>query len=419
MTTFLAFAFLGCGSPQPISVADGPDPAGWISQAALKPQDFAALTEGHRDGWIALHANDLDAALEAFPDGSVGKARAQWQLALYHRDMSRLTGLVNHRLFTTWKERTGLPKQSAAVSIAALAASCSVYSLDTWTLDAAANDFVHKLANEEPPYGLDEDHPIARRMRMHRKVVKNADAALLNKHAAEPVVVEQGTTFDRSFYDPCLHNTLATHWEAQAAATLGGDDWKAVGSLADKGLAGSLFAPWIDQDTLRAGVEAHSDPGLLGLKEDAHLPGNDDLAAARGEVRALDKELHQWRERLLAQAGDDGDALLTDLDLVGRYRQEWLVVRARQALMANRGGMALAYLEMARDVTTRGVGPANGPALLALTAEAQLRLGHTREALDSLQLLVEARPDATGAREHAGDLAVLQGLDRQGDSKEH
>jgi len=48
-----------------------------------------------------------------------------------------------------------------------------------------------------------------------------------------------------------------------------------------------------------------------------------------------------------------------------------------------------------------------------------MRLGRTREALDVLVLLEGGYPEVAPLKELVGDLAVLQGLDRQGDSKEN
>ena len=79
---------------------------------------------------------------------------------------------------------------------------------------------------------------------------------------------------------------------------------------------------------------------------------------------------------------------------------------------------ASTLLEVARDHGVRAPGPENSPSLFALIALARLRLGYTREALDALHALVAYHPEVKGIIEAAGDLAVLQGIDRQGDSKE-
>jgi len=122
---------------------------------------------------------------------------------------------------------------------------------------------------------------------------------------------------------------------------------------------------------------------------------------------------------LLAVASDDGAALITEIGLIERLRAEVLVARARRDLRAGHPHRALATLSLARDVTSREIGPSNGLSLIALLAEANLSAGRAREALDALQILTAARPEARGAQELVGDLSVLRGLDRQGDSKEH
>jgi hypothetical protein len=191
-------------------------------------------------------------------------------------------------------------------------------------------------------------------------------------------------------------------------------------------LAGRIFAPWPTADDLTTEMSTATSPGTVG----AHSPtlrklglgtntsASDDADTAREEVRLLDAGLDTWRTELVAEATDEGRGLLDDLGLLERFRQEWLVTRARAALESDHPHQALAYLDLARDVSTREIGPRNSPALMALMAEAHLRLGHTREALDPLQLLADAHPETIGLRETLGDLAVLRGVDRNGDSKE-
>ncbi|MBT3220638.1 MAG: hypothetical protein HN348_16250 [Proteobacteria bacterium] len=389
-----------------------------MAQTALNPQDFAALVDKNREGWIALHAHDYEKAAANLTSSPKAMARAQWQLALVHQDLARLSGLVHHELFTTWQERSGLPQDSSATKIAALSASCSPYPVDAW-LNGSDDEFVKNLINSDPlDAELPPEQPIGKRLAIHRKAKQNLDPKPLLDVALEPLITERNSEFDRTFYDPCLHRTLAEIWMAQAQKSLEGSDWKAAKAWTDDGLEGLLFAPWLTGDVLSKGLEKHDSAGVLGVDPAEQLPERDDIVFAREQVRTLDKKFDKWRTELTDLANDEGDALLADLGLVDRYRQEWLIARSRQALFDNRPNMAISYLEMARDVSERGVGAANAPALLALLAEAQMRVGHTREALDALQLLSETYPVMTGVREIAGDLAVLQGIDRQGDSKE-
>ncbi|MEL6350094.1 MAG: hypothetical protein AAFV53_43745, partial [Myxococcota bacterium] len=67
----------------------------------------------------------------------------------------------------------------------------------------------------------------------------------------------------------------------------------------------------------------------------------------------------------------------------------------------------------------RQIGALNPPGLFVLLAEANLRTGRSREALDMLDPLKEAYPEVKGLNETLGDLVVLEGLERIGDSKEN
>ena len=145
---------------------------------------------------------------------------------------------------------------------------------------------------------------------------------------------------------------------------------------------------------------------------------SDDPEAAKEEVRLLDAGLDAVQRKVSDLGNAEGIAVVNDLRLIHRFRQEWLVVQAREALARKHPQRALTYLELARDHASNAVGPENVPSIYALTAEARLALGRTREALDALHVLAVAQPEVLGLVEVTGDLAVLQGLDRQGDSKE-
>ena len=70
-------------------------------------------------------------------------------------------------------------------------------------------------------------------------------------------------------------------------------------------------------------------------------------------------------------------------------------------------------------MTERDVGAANAPALYVLLAEARLKTGRTRQALDALEPLTARVPTVASAKELVGDLAVLESMGRVGDSKEN
>ncbi len=166
------------------------------------------------------------------------------------------------------------------------------------------------------------------------------------------------------------------------------------------------------------------EPGQLGARGPtvrklgvggASFPA-DDPAAGREEVSLLDAALDAWDARILEQAPGAGQSVVKDLDLVGHFRQEWLLARARVLLDDDRPLAAAALLQQARVEGAEGLSAANGPALYVVLADAELRGGHVREALHALRVLEEAYPETLGVRETLADLAVLEGLDRNGDS---
>lgn len=419
---------------------------GWIAEIVLDPPAFAALMdETGRDGWIALHANDLDGAAAAFPGGGPAadraRARAELGLAVLHDDLARLSRVAHDRLFQAWDRRGGVPEDSVAPAIAALSARCAGQPWKPWADRAAKGPgaaFSASLGNEEAlwPTAAPEAPELASDPLVKRRMVHAAarlgDPAPLLAVATAPLVVEQADGFERTFWDPCLHDTLTRAWMGRTTTSLGhpGKGWReALSALSaeDAGPSTRLFAPWLTGADLTSELKTARVPGTLGatmptlealgITRDP-VPA-DEIDRARDEARQLMDATDAWRLDLDQRANDDGRALLADLRLCERFRHEWLVARARHALLDDRPKQALAYLQLARDVATPEVGPSNSPAALALLAEAELRNGHTRESLDALQILVQAHPEVLGLKELIGDLAVLEGLDRRGDSKEN
>ena len=421
------------------------DKYGWMSVVAWDPETFAVAMEGGRDGWAAYHRNDFLGAVKAFPmDESVGRSRAGWQLALLYSDLNRYTGHVYERYFAGWSERVDLEEGSAAPVFAALASHCSGSNrLRGWfskvEKDMDGAEFIRAIEMGSQPLKISGSKPLIKRVAAHEEARRgNLKPLLANAH--EPLYVEQakvtdktgkeGAPFERLFYDPCLAASFQVHWTLFAASQMGGTEWTATvrgWTRPSAVFRATLFAPWLDEDDLHAALQIVDEPGevgalnpsirRLGVGIDPHH--SDDVQAAREEVRSLDAGLDLWEADMVSQAGDQGRALLKELDIVRHFRHEWLVTRARLALLQHRPNQALAYLELGRDVTSNKAGPHNNPQLFALLAETQLLLGHTREALDALEILSVAHPEVSSLKEVTGDLVVLETLDSQGDSKEN
>jgi hypothetical protein len=417
----LAIGLSGCAASPGAPPPDPPAPVdlGWVTTMAAEPGRFSALLDASsREGWIALHANDPLAALAAFEadhgaSSRVGVERALLAEATLQDDLQRLVSKAARRLFDGWLVRGELPVSFTEVR--ALAMRCGGMP----SIDPREGRVTHPAGPVDGSWIPQvPEGPWRDRLTMH--VAATGAATALRAAAAAPVATIADDGFDRTLYDPCVHATLAR----AARDGLGGDPSATARGWADPGA--SLFAPWLDTADLAEQLErapeqlgASSDRlrDALGLPVD--VPATDDPDEARREVRDLDTRLAALRAGLLAGASDDSAALIEQVGLVERLRAEVLVARARRDLRAGHAQRALATLSLARDVTSRTIGPATSPALIALLAEANLDSGRAREALDALQILHAARPEVTGARELLGDLAILQGLDRHGDSKEH
>lgn len=150
------------------------------------------------------------------------------------------------------------------------------------------------------------------------------------------------------------------------------------------------------------------------------LGEGDDAEAARALGRALDAALDAWAQGPLADASPEAQELVHGLDLLDRLRAQWLEALAREALRQGRPRQALALAQIALDLESpRAIGPVNSPSLYALGAEAALRTGHVREALDPLEVLARSYPEARGLDELLSDLAILTAMNRTGESKEN
>ncbi|TNE89113.1 MAG: hypothetical protein EP330_11785 [Deltaproteobacteria bacterium] len=399
MRLLAVLLLVGCGSAPE---ATGPTlPESWLEAVIREPARFEQLlVQTPREGWVALHAHDATTAYDAFdgPNPAVRRARARaaWELGRVHEVLGSLHVEVERAYHTESAKRPGGADAEAPAHLAA-ANACE---------DLAGAD------------------ALGERLSAHRAARESADPTALLEQASRPVQ-RSSEPAAHTWFDPCLHTSLAHVWDQRALVDLDATRWSEASAWADGELESTLFAAWLDRTDLRRTLDAERSPGsfaamspatrALGLPD--RVPGDPD--AARAEVRALDEALDTWRERLAIEAPAEGATLQGELGLFARFRQEWLLARATWALEEGEALEALALLEAARDVTARDVGPANSPRLFALLAAARFGAGREREALDALHPLSEPFPEILGLRERLGDLTVLRGLTRTGDSKEN
>ena len=444
---------VGCTSPEPTAPTAAHAPVldgSWVDQIVEQPERFSALAAGPaRDGWIALHANDLHGAIQGFsgedPESTLGRGRAQWELSQLYFALADAGDLAWERSFATWSEKSAIPTGSALGYVAGLAAleqgdaevAAAWFRLCSAARDplvAQAATLVAATASGQPISG-DDLPPLVLRYNQHLAVRSSGDVAPLALVIDQPLITEleprpDGSDLEREFYDPQLLRTMAIAYGVQAASTLGTDDpLVAMGQAPADSLAALLFGPVaagadLSSEAQRA-TEAPrtlgaSGPALAAMGLDSELPATDDADWARGQVRLLDTSLDAWAISAREGASPDALALLDELQLVRIFRSRVLLALGRKALLAEHPWQALALAQLALDLeSSRSINHVNHPGLRAIIIEAQLRTGHTREALDAIQPLLEAYPALTGLDEVLGDLAILQGLDRYGDSKEN
>jgi len=422
----------------------------WVDQVVEQPERFATLTSGpSRTGWIALHSNDLSGAAQAFTaddaDTVMGHTRALWELAQLYHALADAGDLAWERSFATWSEKSAIPTGSALGYVAGLAAleqgdvevAGAWFRLCATARDPQVAEAAGLVASVVPgtPIPGDELPPLAQRYNLHVQIRDSGDLAPLGLSIDQPLVTEleprpDGSELERSFYDPQLLRTMAIAYERQAAAAAGSDDpLSALAQAPTDSLSALIFGPVVSHAELAAEVSRAAEAprtlgasgtalAALGLEPD--LPAADDADWARAQVRQLDAALDAWSASAREGASPDALALLDDLQLVRIFRSRVLLALGRKALLADHPWQALAFAQLALDLeSSRGINHVNHPGLRAIIIEAQLRTGHTREALDAIQPLLGAYPASTGLDEVLGDLAILQGLDRYGDSKEN
>jgi hypothetical protein len=433
------------------------DEQGWIALLANEPARFAALMEaGSRDGWVAYHKNDYATAAQQFQEQPIPRARALLELAIFQNDLARLSREATLRTFDLWQSKSGIPDGSALPVVAALAAAEAGDDARraAWlgrskpkdpNVQALAARLGTRLADWSAPQVA--EGPLVACVWAHLQARKTGEDLLLGEACPPgPLVTEQAADHLRTFYNPMTHGTEAAVALRAAAVAL-----RAAGQSDDGTTPPPAAAPSIDVDALAraAGDDAHAletllfsawwtpadviydieddrslrtagakGPTLQGLGVQGPVPKEESIEWARGRVRTLTAQLDRWQQSELSRG--EGLALLEELELVRQYQGKVLLAWARAALDEGRPHEALTFAQMAIDAErSREITPVNGPGLYAILAEAQLRTGRTRESLDALEVLTSRFPEVEGLDETVGDLAILQGLDRQGDSKEN
>ncbi len=399
----LALALAACtGGEESPSGPVSPLDRSWMAEVARDPAAFSAVVDTDRDAWIALQRNDWKTAL---PSASEAGVRARRGLAGFHGVLAQLETAAVARLDEAWQANGGPPAES---DWALLAHASAVQGGDPARIAATEGRLTagqRSLATSLSSPGPSETHPLLARKRVHDAVLApGGDVSALVGVLEVPTLAERAGGAERELWDPWAHHTLSA-WYLGHPKPITPEGGYIPGDLSDRLFSASVIA----------GVHANSTLAVLGIPPTP----TDDAQACREAVRAFDSQLDAWSTSVAATLSDDGRALLTDLRLVSVARARVLETLAVDSLAAA-PNCALAYALLAQDhADSRAINAVNSPTLFAILASAQLATGHTREALDALEPLTAAFPEIHGLDETVGDLAILQGIHRTGDSREN
>lgn len=389
--------WLAC-TPTAPPQATSPLDSAWVGQLVAQPQLFTQTVDAEREAWVALHANTWRGAHR---DSGEPAQRASDLHADLASRVARLEAMGWERTLSAW---TPLPEGSALPFFAGLAALESGGDHAKWwaSLDEGADPTVLQATQkmlEYPTLGTrlpdTLGNPLLERIDQHL-------AARLGESESWPTGLawseEMSGGETRSFPDPQLPWTLSIVLDKKHKA---------------EGMEALLFS-----DCLSPSVCGPDAIAALGV--DPALGSVDDPSLARNVTQALDQVLDTWARDQRNTASPEAVGLLEELQLVPKFRGQLLLSLADEALNQGHPKQAVVLVQSALDLKSpRTLGPVNSPTHFAVLAQAHLESGHTREALDALEVLARSYPEAVGADEILGDLAVLEGLDRQGDSKEN
>lgn len=407
--------------PEPGSALRGWPLHATASETAVR--DVLEASDG--DGWIALHQHEHAAAWTAFhPEHPLLARRAAWDEQRRLTQLDRLHDLVTRELLRAWSALNTLPEGGGVEALIGMQAWChgssEARAEALARLPEGATYAGLRAALSGEPTSPDATDPFSERLRLHERARAGEPDPLL-RATATPLLTVQDGELTRRWYDPCAHRSLAAAWGLRAEPA--GSD-PLVQALAVDGLHTSLLAPWLDANDLRAASAIDPDPATLlsalPSLTDAGLGPLDRAAAtpeqARLAARELTRTLDGWHAQLLVAPGG---AIEAELDLLARHRALWVVHRADDWLRHTRADLALAVLEPAVDATAVEVSALNPPELFLLLAEARVHTGRARQALDALRPVADVDPSVGGLHELLADLVVVQGIHRQGDSKEY
>jgi len=369
----------------------------WVSSIQEDPSELIALINEHRPALIALHKGDLSGATNTPNAGTIGR-RAQFELSRLHLRLAEVNRYSWLQIVTEYKTRTGKEAPAMLRGYAQLADYKSVSHNDFPEEIHTTLDIVESAFNDD---GAGASVPLV---------------IMLSQRTWE--------TFENKvrLYNPLTHQYLASLYAQTPSSGLSDLPALLFSNCATDAVRPRWSGPYrgVPESSLYCTSDGLLAAAGLNLAAPQRALGEEDEPQkAREFVRTLDDAVTAWSVELSKGPNPEGVALVNELQLTAIYRTQSLLALAEALLDAERPRQAAAVAMLAQDLQApKQINHINSPILFAILAEAKIRTGHARAALDYLEVLVSAFPEVKGLDETVGDLVVLQNLNRQGDSKE-
>jgi len=363
----------------------------WVSAIHEEPSTFADLAGKQRPALIALHKGDLTGALDTDGLSDSLRHRTEAELARLHYRLARISRFTWAAILSEYKTRTGKDAPPKVQNFARLAEHSG------WWGPSPSST---ALPTEMQAVQAD---------------LETATAIELIALAQKPIDTLENKV---RLYNPLSHQALLRAYQSNLPET------------PEAELSSLIFSGCATSTRPNTGSETHPyfciDGGLLkaaGFESNNPSPtlsAEDDRQAARDFVGNVYAAVMEWTKKSLSSPENpEGSALILDLQLSAIYRTQSLLLLCEYLLDADRPHQAIAVALLSQDLAApKQINHLNSPIVFAILAEAKLRTGHARAALDYLEVLVADFPEVTGLDETVGDLVVLQNLNRLGDSKE-
>ena len=368
-----------CSERTPVVPQTHPLSGTWVEEVSQHPERFETLMQASgKSGWTHLFSHEYRQAYTAFhtstPEGRIGRARAAMEMARVYNDLAEIQRWVVQKYYSSMEKN---PRTTSGPNDQAFRIQAETCEQKASQVDATTDE---KALIEQAMLPVMED---------------TSESGIL-----------------RAWYEPCLYVSLRKIWLERAQRVSVQTELSASPTAE---LALAIFSSRIGSGSGETQLALERTPEDA-LRRYGLLPAPKPASPLASHLRDVTDSITRDGTILHTQAPELGRILLDDLALVNRFRQDLFLQFARTTQDTEQRTAILRHLSQSATAASPGAGV---PGELSLTTKAQIKNGRTRESLDTLNRLHTDFPETLSLQEWIGDLAILESLDRYGDSKEN